>query len=156
MKMSQGGPASKVIWKLGTHHVEISTPISAMSPNKELHGPGGAKRRMSFPVRVVARRNAKWVAKIMIQMNGPPKKATPIMNTNAVFLNSCDSTSAATMPTLETSTAATGMPRLFRRPSRNGAYPPRASENSKRDVKYTLQVAADNAAVSTTKFMMCP
>jgi hypothetical protein len=65
-----------VIWKLGTHHVEISTPTSATSPNKELHGPGGANRRMSFPARVVARRNARCVAKIMIQMNGPPKKAT--------------------------------------------------------------------------------
>jgi hypothetical protein len=65
--------------------VEIKTPIKAIRPNKELHGPRGAKRRMSLFSRAVARRNARWVAKIMIQINGPPKKATPIMNTNAVF-----------------------------------------------------------------------
>ena len=43
---------------------------------------------MLFSAREVARRNARCVSRIMIQINGPPKNATPIMKTNAVFLKS--------------------------------------------------------------------
>ena len=75
------------MWKLGTHHVEMRTPSKAIRPKRELHGPGGAKRRMFFPALEVARRKARWVKRIMIQMKGPPKKATPIMKTKAVSWN---------------------------------------------------------------------
>ena len=44
MNASQGIPACKVIRNPGTHHVEISTAVSAASPISELHGPGGANR----------------------------------------------------------------------------------------------------------------
>src|SRR6266852_4845582 len=68
MKRSQGGPASRVMWKLGTHQVETRTPSNAIRPKRELQGPGGAKRRMFFPAREVARRKARCVKRIMIQM----------------------------------------------------------------------------------------
>ena len=32
----------------GTHQVEINTATSATRPKSELHGPGGAKRRIAF------------------------------------------------------------------------------------------------------------
>src|SRR5450759_1432599 len=48
MNASQGIPACKVIRNPGTHHVEISTAVSAARPSSELHGPGGANR--SAPV----------------------------------------------------------------------------------------------------------
>jgi hypothetical protein len=57
----------------------------------------------------------------MIQTNGPPKNATPIMNTKALFGEACDNSKATAMPTLETTTAGTGIPRLFKRPSALGA-----------------------------------
>lgn len=82
MNSSQDPPASSVIWKLGTHHVEIKTPSSAVIPTNELHGPGGAKRRILLPTRAVARRNARCVVRIVIQTNGAAKNATPIMKTN--------------------------------------------------------------------------
>src|SRR6202035_3288595 len=112
MNKSQGGPASSAIWKLGTHQVEISTATSAIRPNKELHGPGGAKRKIFLFARAEARRNARWVIRIMIQAKGPPKKPTPIMNTNALFLKSCERIRATAIPALDASTAATGIPRL--------------------------------------------
>src|ERR1700688_4074324 len=73
---SHAGPATMVMRNPGTHQVEINTAISVVRPKSELHGPGGAKRRIDFPARSLPGRNARWVTRIMIQMNGPPKKAT--------------------------------------------------------------------------------
>ena len=87
MKRTHDGPASNVIRKPGTHQVESKTPNRAAKPSKEVHGPGGAKRKMVLWEREAARRKARWVIRIIIQIKGPPKKATPIMNRKAVLLN---------------------------------------------------------------------
>ena len=94
------------------------------------------------------------VANVTIQINGPPKNATPIRNRNAVLLNLQFNAIAAAIPRLDARTAATGIPRLLSLPRIAGAYPPRDSENNIRAVKYKLQSALDSAADSTTKFMM--
>src|SRR5256885_11549428 len=87
----------------------------------ELHGLGGARRKPGLAARALARRNARWVIRIMIQMKGPPKNATPIMNTKAVASRKWDNITATTIPALEASTADTGMPSLLKRPSAVGA-----------------------------------
>ena len=99
----------------------MSTPRRATRPDSELHGPDGAKRNTGFAARALARRNARWVIRIMIQMKGPPKNATPIMNTKAVASRKWDNITATTIPALEASTADTGMPSLLKRPSAAGA-----------------------------------
>src|ERR1700680_5073079 len=121
MKASQGGPARSVTRKPGTHQVEMSTPRSAARPNSELQGPGGAKHNTVFPARALARRNARCVIRIMIQMKGPPKNAKPIIKTKAVASKKWERKTAANIPALEASTADTGMPSLLKRPSAAGA-----------------------------------
>src|SRR2546430_16845943 len=101
MKTSQGSPASSVTRKPGTHHVEMRTPRRATRPDSELHGPDGAKRNTGFAPPALARRNARWVIRIMIQMKGPPKNATPIMKTKAVASRKWDNITATTIPALE-------------------------------------------------------
>ncbi len=49
-----------------------------------------------------------------------------------------------------------GTPCRLSAPNPRGAYPDRASENNIREVTYRLALAAESAAVSTTKFMMKP
>src|SRR6202030_4833558 len=138
---SQAGPAFRVMRNPGTHQVEINTATSATRPKSELHGPRGAKRRIDFPARWLARRKNRCVTRIMIQTNGPPKKATPIMKTKAVASKKWERKNAISRPTPEAITAATGIPRLLNFPSVAGAYPPRASEKSKRAVEYRLHMA---------------
>src|ERR1700722_12555814 len=118
---NQTGPAFRVMRKPGTHQVEINTTASATRPKSELYGPDGAKRRIDFPARWLARRKNKCVTKIMIQTKGPPKKATPIIKTKAVVSKKCERKMAMSRPTPEAITEATGIPRLLNFPSGAGA-----------------------------------
>jgi len=56
MNTSQGTPALSVMRKPGTHHVEMSTAVSAVSPKTELQGPCGASRKGGFAHFAVRRR----------------------------------------------------------------------------------------------------
>src|ERR1700731_1744697 len=118
---SQAGAAFRVMRNPGTHQVEINTATSATRPKSELHGPGGAKRKIGLPTRWLARRKNRWVTRIIIQTNGPPKKATPIMKTKAVDSKKCERKKAMSRPTPEAMTEATGIPRLLNFPSGAGA-----------------------------------
>src|ERR1700719_2891094 len=154
MNSSHGSPAVMVMRSCGIHHVETSTAPRLAKPSNELHGPRGAKRRGGRGHFAVRLRNARCVTKIISHTKIPPKNADPHMYTYAEALYRRSKNSAATMPTLETSSATTGAPRLLKRPSTGGAYPPRASENNIRAVRYKLQLTLESAAVSPTKFMI--
>ena len=79
------------------------------------------RRKYAF-VRAIFRRNPTWVISVMIHTKGPPKNATPIMYSNAlVFWSRCASIIAASIPRLDASTAAVGIPLLLNRPSAAGA-----------------------------------
>src|ERR1700688_187929 len=118
---NQSGPAFRVTRNPGTHQVEINTASSATRPKSELHGPGGAKRKIDFPARWLARRKNRCVTRIMIQTNGPPKNATPIMKTKAVVSQKWERKNAISGRRLEAITEATGIPRLLNFPSGAGA-----------------------------------
>ena len=47
-----------------------------------------------------------------------------------------------------------GVPVWLKRPRKRGAYPPRDSENSMREHRYTFVFMLDSAALNTTKFMI--
>src|SRR4029077_15363716 len=154
MNSSHGSPAVSVMRSCGIHHVETSTAPSPARPSNELQGPRGAKCTGGRGDLAVRLRNARCVTKIISHTKIPPKNPDPNMCTYAVALYLRSKNSAATMPMLDTSSATTGVPRLLNRPSTAGAYPPRASENNIRAVRYRLQLTLESAAVSTTKFMI--
>src|SRR5450755_2576592 len=84
-----------------------------------------------------------------------PTSVAPRIETNASFGAHFSRTNAMAIPKDEASKAGLGEPEAVRRPKIAGAHPLRDKENNIREAIYRAALAPDNAAVSTTKVMIC-
>ena len=104
-----------------------------------------------LPWRTQWMRKNRWVTKIMNHVNMAPNMATAIISmkdcSGLMMLNSV----ATAMPRQDSSSAGSGTPREFTRPSTAGAWPARERLNIMRVVMYSWLFMADRAATSTTK-----
>ncbi|MNG95033.1 hypothetical protein D3C79_540560 [compost metagenome] len=97
------------------------------------------------------RRKNRWVTKIISQVKQAPYTEIDIITANDFSGAAILSTIETIIPTQESASALTGIPRLLSRPSAAGACPARDSENIMRVVIYSWLFMADSAAISTTK-----
>src|SRR3954468_11757945 len=86
-------------------------------------------------------------------MNSIPATAVPYRARNAWPGEKIASRMATTIPPLATATARSGTPFGLTVASQPGAYPERDSENSIRVVRYRFELALDDAAEMTTRFI---